>query len=253
MGRGFGITANTDTTVAANIARLVEEWGYSTIWTNDSVTSGDGIEVAAAMGKATSSIRIGIGVIPIDARPPALLALLVKETEIPFDRMVVGIGAGFSERPVAAVRAAVAELRRLLGAGAKIGVAAMGPKMCAAGGQIADLVLLNWMTPDRIRWARQIINRAGSPEVAAYIRSALGPNAAEVIAQEAGRYSMLPHYRRHFEAMGIQPGDVGIAIEDPSFAGDLLRPYEEVLDEAVVRALSGSPEEALEIARIAAP
>jgi hypothetical protein len=92
---------------------------------------------------------------------------------------------------------------------------------------------------------------AGSPS---YVRVAIGPDAAERLAVEAGRYERLPQYARARDAMGIELASVGIATADPAAVAPALAAYREVLDETVVRALPLPNDAAgvLEIARAAA-
>lgn len=253
MARGFGIAAATDPVLVEAVARLVEELGYSTVWTNDNPMA-DGMEVAARMVAATTRIRVGIGVMPIDTRPPPNIASRLGELELPLERVVIGLGSGFSPSPLKAVKAAADELRALVGESATIGLAAMGPRMCELAGRMADLVLLNWMTPERAGWARGMIGKAGRrPQVAAYVRCAIGPGAANRINEEVARYARLPHYRRHFDEMAAS-APIGAPIQDEE-RDHGLDAYDRVLDETVVRALPdpGNPKEILDIARIAAP
>jgi alkanesulfonate monooxygenase SsuD/methylene tetrahydromethanopterin reductase-like flavin-dependent oxidoreductase (luciferase family) len=250
--RAFGIAAMNDEAAVARIATTVEHLGYSTFWTNDTPAA-DGVVVAAQAQEATSSIRIAIGVVAIDRRPPRELAKSLDRLDP--RRVVVGIGAGFSDRPIASVVRAVKELRNLL-PDFKIALAAMGPQMCRAAGRLADVVLLNWMTPERITWARKRIKEgeASRPkdtqpvEVASYIRASVASNDGGLIAEEAARYMAMPHYQRHFEAMGADLTSLGVVLDGD---GSGLTPYEEVLDESVVRALPRSASDIDGILRIA--
>lgn len=214
------------------------------------------------MARATTSIRVGVGVVACDRTPPRDLAARVEALDIPRERFVLGIGSGFSRDPLGAARAAIEELRASVGEAVTICLAAMGPGMCRLAGEAADLVLLNWMTPERIVWARRRISEgarrrpAGPPptEVAAYVRVGVGEGAEERLAEEAARYAALPHYARHFEAMAADPGSVGVGGAGGEVR-DALAPYERVLDECVVRALPASDdhEAILAVARAAAP
>ncbi|MGH2769985.1 MAG: LLM class flavin-dependent oxidoreductase, partial [Actinomycetota bacterium] len=194
--RGFGISATRDLRQACEIARAVQGLGYRTVWTND-LPGADGLVVAKAMADATSTIRIGVGAVPCDRRAPSELASRLSSLSIPPDRLVLIVGAGFSARPLEAVADALAHLRDRNGDALTLGVAAMGPRMCRLGGRLGDVVLLNWMTPERLAWAREKIDqgaRARPPdlppvEVAAYVRAAIGPGASHLIAEEAGRYA----------------------------------------------------------------
>ena len=254
MNRAFGITATDDRKGAEAVAVAAEDAGYSAIWTNDGVA--DGVATASWMAEATSRIGVGIGVVACDRMPARDLAEKIKAVALPLDRCVIGIGSGFSSKPIADIRAAVGMLRSTFGDDITIAVAAMGPRMCRLAGEISDVVLLNWMTPERIVWARRRISdaagRTSNPRVASYVRVATGPGAAGRIADEANRYASIPHYAAHFAAMGTTPGEVGIA-GDSGELETALKEYEEVLDELVVRGVpaSGDVQSTLEIVRAA--
>ena len=183
-----------------------------------------------------------------DRRPPAGVAKQLLAASLPLERLVLVVGSGGSGS-VEVVRRAVTELRDSLGGGVALGVAAMGPRMCRLGGEIADLVLLNWMTPERIVWARRQVRqgaaaraaglRASEPELASYIRVSLGHGAALRVGAEAARYGAMPAYAQNFSAMGV--ASVGIAASDASQALAMVEPYEEVLDEAIVRPIVKMP------------
>jgi len=245
--------ATPDLELAGTVAGSAEELGYASVWTNDA-PPGDGIEVAGAMLAATKVIRVGIGAVPCDRRPAAGVAKQVAAAGMPLERLVLVVGSGGSGS-VGAVRAAVTELREALGPEASLCVAAMGPRMCRLGGEIADLVLLNWMNPERIVWARGEVRegatrrpgglRAAEPELASYIRVSLGEGAALRVGAEAARYAAMPAYAKNFAAMGV--ASVGIAGPDPARASGMIERYLEVLDEAIVRPIvrvptSASPE-----------
>jgi alkanesulfonate monooxygenase SsuD/methylene tetrahydromethanopterin reductase-like flavin-dependent oxidoreductase (luciferase family) len=256
----FGIPATGDRQRAARIGLEVERLGFSTIWSND-LPHASGLATAEYIAGATSAIRIAVGVLPCDRNLPPQVAMEIRKLALPLDRLVVGIGAGSSKNPIQAVRDSVDQLRDDFGPTLTIGVGAMGPKMCRLAGEVADLVLLNWMTPERVAWARRRIQagstRAGRgqpPEVAGYVRTAMGKGAIERIRSEAQRYYAMPAYRRHFDAMGEQLRSVGINADDEDLPSRLTE-YGEVLDEVVIRALpeSDSLESTLAVAKAIAP
>jgi alkanesulfonate monooxygenase SsuD/methylene tetrahydromethanopterin reductase-like flavin-dependent oxidoreductase (luciferase family) len=239
--------ATPDLELAATVGASAEELGCSSVWTNDA-PPGDGLEVAGAMLAATKAIRVGIGAVACDRRPPADVANQLLAASLPLERLVLVVGSGAS-RSVDLVRRAVNELRDRLGDAISLGVAAMGPHMCRLGGELADLVLLNWMSPERIVWARRQVRegaadraaglRAPEPELASYIRVSLGQGAALRVGAEAARYGTMPAYAQNFSAMGL--ASVGIAATDPLLARAMLEPYEEVLDEAILRPIVKVP------------
>ena len=260
MSRGFAIPATGDLERAQQIAARVEQLGFSSIWSNDT-PGADGIVTAAAMADATERIRVGVGVVAVDRRPPEEIESQVRELEIPLDRLVLGVGAGSSRTPIRTVREAVADLRNLLGPEPRIAVAAMGPQMCRLAGAVADTVLLNWMVPERIVWAKAKVAegaaRAGRddlPQTACYVRCAIGEGAVDRVAKEAAKYNGYPAYTRHFNAMGVPLGSVGVTGEADGFTSRLAD-YDRVLEEVVVRALpaSESVTSTLAVAEASAP
>lgn len=260
MSRGFGIPATPDPARAQSIAAEIETLGYTTVWTNDT-PGADGVLTARHMLEATEIMRVGIGVIACDRRMPADIAHALKSWGIPLDRLILGLGAGSSSRPLKTVQEAVETLRGELGAGLTLAVAAMGPQICRLAGELADLVLFNWMLPERIVWAGKQVCRGEARrdnlahvERVAYVRVALGPEGRELVRSEAARYSRYPAYGRHFEAMGASLDRVGVA-EEPSQIHPALAAYDSVLDETVVRALPArdSVESTLAVGRAAAP
>lgn len=260
MSRAFAIPATDDAGFARRVASGVEELGFSAIWSNDTPAA-DGIWTAAQMADATEQITVGVGVVAADRRPPSLIVAAIRELQIPLDRLVIGVGSGRSSAPLATVRNAVAELRQSLGPEARVAVAAMGPQMCRLAAEVADTVLLNWMVPERIRWAAQKVSdgarRAGRPEpprLAAYVRAALGPGARERVGREAHKYNHSPAYSRHFRAMGVPLDSVGLAEHDGAGFAPLVD-YDKVLDEVVIRALpeTGTVASTLAVAARSAP
>jgi alkanesulfonate monooxygenase SsuD/methylene tetrahydromethanopterin reductase-like flavin-dependent oxidoreductase (luciferase family) len=260
MPRGFGIPATTDAARARRVAAECERLGYASIWSND-VPNADGIRTAAYMAEATDALRVGVGVVPFDRRPAREVVRLLDQVAMPLDRLLLGVGAGQSSKPLHTVKEAVSRLRDEVGPELTIAVAAMGPRMCRLAGRIADLVLLNWMLPGRIEWALGHVaagqakrEAPGSVAKAAYIRVALEPGATNRLAAEAARYNRMPAYRAHFAAMGAPPASVGVAAR-PAEIAERLGAYDRVLDEAIVRALPAldTVEDTLAVAEAGAP
>jgi alkanesulfonate monooxygenase SsuD/methylene tetrahydromethanopterin reductase-like flavin-dependent oxidoreductase (luciferase family) len=270
--QGFGVAATVPHDVLRELAGELRRLGYDDAWSNDlgAGSNGDGLAALTALGgnrgagTDATGLRLGLGVAALDRRSPGVLADSVEAYGLTGHELLLGVGAGFSSSPLRIVREGIAELRELLaGSGSvRIGIAAMGPRMCRLGGETADFVLLNWMTPERIRWARRHMEEGArdagrdpaSVGVAAYVRVAVGSDAAERLAAESARYASMPHYGRHFKAMHVEPASVGIAAQDPADVTTRLAPYRETLDTLVIRGLPNEPTLAahLEIARAAA-
>ena len=257
---GFGMTARPDPH-AAELARLgerVEQLGYDELWANDG-RRGSGLATLAASAGSRPRLDLCVGVVPLSERSPASIAAEVSALALPTERLVLGVGTG-SGSSLAVVRGAIGELRDLL-PGVRLAVSALGPRMCFLGGQVADLVLLNWAFPERIAWARERIAEGAavagrpSPRVACYVRVAIGPGARERLEEEGARYGGRPRpYARLFDEQEVAlRGVPGIAAADPAEVPALLAPYVEALDNCVVRALPAgdAPEDWLAIAEAA--
>jgi alkanesulfonate monooxygenase SsuD/methylene tetrahydromethanopterin reductase-like flavin-dependent oxidoreductase (luciferase family) len=259
--RGFGVAAGLDPEVAAELARRCEGLGYRSMWSNDH-PGASGLETAAFFHEAAPAVDVGVAVLALDRHDPESIAATADEEGLDPGRLWIGIGAGFTKRPLDVMRKGLTELRAVLPAPARIAVAAMGPKMCALAGAEADGVFLNWMTPEHAAWARervqegaQAADRKVLPPIFSYVRVAVGDDAAERLLKEESFYRQLHQgYIRHFETLGAEPGTVGIAARNPADVPALLAPFEEAIDHVVVRALASANVEALgAVAEAAAP
>ncbi len=158
------------------------------------------------------------------------------------------------------MRESLPELREQL-PGVRLVLAAMGPKMCALGGAEFDGVFFNWMTPEFAAGAREKVEagarEAGreTPPIFGYVRTAVGPDAAERLAKEESFYRDLHKgYRDHFDRLGEPEGTVGVAAADRDEAQAALAAYEGPLDTVVVRGLASAKVEAMTaVAAAAAP
>jgi alkanesulfonate monooxygenase SsuD/methylene tetrahydromethanopterin reductase-like flavin-dependent oxidoreductase (luciferase family) len=245
---GFGITAQRDPAEVgvAPLAAGLEALGYDELWANDG-RRGSGLATLAEAARTTERIDLCLGVAPLSDKAAVAIAAEVEQLKLPHARLVLGVGTG-SGKSLAAVRDAVAELRRLL-PDVRLGIAALGPRMCALGGEVADVVLLNWSFPDRIAWSRERISEGATaagrpmPRVAGYVRVAIGEDAPARLAAEGQRYRERPRpYTRLFDAQdAAERGVPGVAALDPTDVPSLLAPYRNALDNCVVRALTPEP------------
>lgn len=236
--RGFGIAAATLSSLIAPLAVAAEANGFDTFWVNDTPGS-DGFEGLRRAAEVTSTIRLGVGVIPIDRRSPDSIVDAISEKGLPRDRLIVGIGAGAElYGSLDNVRGAVHIIRGE--AGVPVAVGALGPKMVALAAEEADAVLLNWLTPRQAKFsAQEIRSRQGEGhhcEVIAYVRVAL-PDGFEQLAGEGDRYAAIPQYARHFSRMHAQPlATCAYGTRDKIQRG--LSAFDVEVDETVVRAVS---------------
>ena len=256
--RGLGISAGLDAGLARDLAMECERLGYHSLWSNDEPNS-PGLQTLAHFFSAAPQLELGVGVLPVDRHQPAQIVAEIDRLGLDPERLWIGLGAGQLRSPIRIIEHAVAELRELLPEQTRVVVAAMRPQLCRIGGAIADGVLLNWMPPGRAAQARHWVQegahsaRRMTPVVASYIRVAFGPGASQRLRNEEDRYRHKNEgHRRHFEAMRVAPGSVGVAGSTRSEVLAGLESYHDVLDLAIARILPASDADLLEVAAVAA-
>jgi alkanesulfonate monooxygenase SsuD/methylene tetrahydromethanopterin reductase-like flavin-dependent oxidoreductase (luciferase family) len=258
MSRGFGVAAGLDPEVAGPLASRCEELGYGSLWSNDH-PGAKGLETLAAFAANASGVELGVAVIALDRQGPDEIAADIERFGLDRSRLWLGVGAGFSAKPLTQMREALPGLREKL-AGVRLVLAAMGPKMCALAGAEFDGAFFNWMTPSFAARARERVlagaDDAGRepPPVFGYVRAAVGEDADERLAKEEAFYRDLHDgYRNHFARLGEPAGTVGVAAADREQAQAELSAYQS-LDTVVVRGLASATVEAMTaLAEAAAP
>jgi alkanesulfonate monooxygenase SsuD/methylene tetrahydromethanopterin reductase-like flavin-dependent oxidoreductase (luciferase family) len=258
--RGLGVNAGLEAGVAARLAAACDRLGYVSLWSNDE-PGAPGLETLAAFAAGAPRMELGVGVLPLDRHRPEAIAKAVARLGLDPGKLWVGVGSGSIRPQVDIVRRSVSRLRELLPRGTRIVVAAMRPRLCRLGGAVADGVLLNWMLPEHVdrarRWVLEGADEAGRPPpvVASYVRVAVGPGATERLREAEAFYRTVNEdHRRHFEAMGVPLGSVGVVGAARSDVRDALAPYQAALELPIVRVLADRNETALEaVARAAAP
>jgi alkanesulfonate monooxygenase SsuD/methylene tetrahydromethanopterin reductase-like flavin-dependent oxidoreductase (luciferase family) len=259
VSRGFGVAAGLDPEVARPLAARCAELGYDSMWSNDH-PGAKGLETLAEFAAAAPALDLGVAVIALDRTPPQTIAADIERLGIDPARLWLGVGAGFSKKPLTKMGESLPQLREVL-PGVRLVLAAMGPKMCALAGAEFDGVFFNWMTPGFAAGAREQVEAGAraaareTPPVFGYVRTAVGPDAAERLAKEESFYRDLHKgYRDHFDRLGEPEGTVGVAAADRDQAQALLAAYEGPLDTIVVRGLASATVEAMTaVAAAAAP
>ena len=258
MSRGFGVAAGLKPDVAQPLAARCQELGYSSMWSNDH-PGAKGLETLAEFAKTADAVDLGVAVIALDRQALGEIAADVERLGLEPERLWVGVGAGFSDKPLSTMRDAVPKLREAL-PGVRLALAAMGPKMCGLAGAAFDGAFFNWMTPEFAAEARENVEAGARtaerevPHVFGYVRTAVGGDATERLAKEEGFYRDLHDgYRKHFARLGEPEGTVGVAAADPTEAQTKLAEYR-ALDTVVVRGLaSATVESMVALAEAAAP
>lgn len=241
-------------------AETAERVGVDELWLWEDCFDHGGVATAAAALAWTERLRVGIGVLPVPLRNPALAAMEAATLARLFPgRVSVGFGHGVldwmgqvgarAESPMTLLREYLTALRALLdGAevtasgryvqlgGVRLGrpspglalhVAATGPKTVALAGELGDgLVLTSSRTPEQIRAAVETFTaaRSGRPgRVTAYLLTDdVADGGASVAASVAASV-------RELAAAGVD----AVVLESPAdtdpiafarFAGEQVRP-----------------------------
>ncbi|HET8863953.1 MAG TPA: LLM class flavin-dependent oxidoreductase, partial [Solirubrobacterales bacterium] len=127
MPRGFGVAAGLDPDVARPLAARCAELGYDSMWSNDH-PGAKGLETLAEFAAAAPEVDLGVAVIALDRQSPDQIASEIDRLGIDRGRLWLGLGAGFTEKPLTTMREALPALRNAL-PGVRLVLAAMGPKM----------------------------------------------------------------------------------------------------------------------------
>jgi alkanesulfonate monooxygenase SsuD/methylene tetrahydromethanopterin reductase-like flavin-dependent oxidoreductase (luciferase family) len=252
------------------LVRTAEETGYVAAFVPE-IAAREAFSALTAFADDSSKIALGTGVVTMWARTPTTTAMAAATVQERSEgRFVLGLGSG---TPPAGVEpnAQLERLRRYVGsvrtllagdplpaddpfgqAGFQLALqpppgpppvwlGALGDRALLTARDIADGVILNWCTPERVKAARGLVGE--SLTVAVYVRACLG--VGERVAMEALRaitaqYSAIPHYRRQLERMGL--GEEAAAAADAFAAGDRAG-----VPESLVRALTvmGDRDEAM--------
>jgi probable F420-dependent oxidoreductase len=193
---------------SVDLCARAETLGYTDVWSAEA-NGTDGFSPLAAVAVRTGKVRLGVGVIPVYTRPPALTAMSAAGLQqLSGGRFALGVGASTPAivaawmgedyaQPVERVREYVQVLRDLLsgrkvdhtgpgyrvrgfrlgidpGGTVPIHIAALGPRMCRLAGAVADGVVFFLMTPEGVADALGHV-RAGAEE------AGRDPNAIDAI------------------------------------------------------------------------
>jgi alkanesulfonate monooxygenase SsuD/methylene tetrahydromethanopterin reductase-like flavin-dependent oxidoreductase (luciferase family) len=221
----------------AALAREGERLGYEALFLPE-VGARDVLVALGALAGETSRLTLASGIVPMTSRSPNILAMAAATLhERSSGRFVLGLGTGPAvPGALARLRELVRSLRRLFsgetveldGRQLRLGleletpppiwISALGPKAVSLAGEVADGVLLNWCTPERVARARHEIvagaQRTGRDPaaitIAAYVRGCFDEAASDderltALKAVAGEYASYPAYARQFAAMGLGP------------------------------------------------
>jgi alkanesulfonate monooxygenase SsuD/methylene tetrahydromethanopterin reductase-like flavin-dependent oxidoreductase (luciferase family) len=225
------------------VVLTAEETGYEAVFVPE-IAGREAFSTLTGFALSSSRIRLGSGVVTVRSRSPVATAMAAATVQdVSGGRFVLGIGAGSATGqtgepgPAELVARYVGLVRRILegrpvdadevfGTPAfrldlpaaspppPIWLGALGDRMVGVAGAVADGVLMNWCTPERVAAARRVLSRGAERggrdpaqlTLAVYVRACLGQAedvAMSALKEMAGRYAAMPHYRRQFELMGL--------------------------------------------------
>ena len=188
----FSLRLNNDLTVPefTELAAAADEAGFDQVWISHDLFWRSAPVLVAAAAAATRRVRLGIGIMnPFSSHPAELAMHAATLQELSGGRFLLGIGAGAEEflawagvprtRPLRAAREAILACRALLerdspassgwqpeahlrwaGPPVPIYLGAMGPRMLALGGEVADGVLGLSFPPERAASSAAIVHAA---------------------------------------------------------------------------------------------
>jgi alkanesulfonate monooxygenase SsuD/methylene tetrahydromethanopterin reductase-like flavin-dependent oxidoreductase (luciferase family) len=217
------------------IVGTAELTGYTTLFLPE-VGARETFATLAALAGRTSTLGLATGVVTTVARKASVTAMAAATIhDVSGGRMVLGLGTGPSgPGALDRLRSYVLDVRTLFDGGSveeerrgapfrlglaverriPVWIAALGPRAVALGGELADGVILNWCTPERVAEARRSIEGAARAAgrgprdvtIAVYVRAVVGQepeHAMPALAAAAAAYASYPAYARQFDAMGL--------------------------------------------------
>lgn len=232
---------------------LAEETGYEAMFVPDHGVW-DPFTLLGSFAQRTSRLRLATGVVTMTSRSPEVVGAAASTLDrLSGGRAILGLGSG-GERRIERLDSYLDDLEDHRPEDVPLYLAALGDRMVQVAAGRAHGVLLNWCTPERVKRAREEIERTtrsvidvahGSRvvTVAVYVRACLGhedEHALAALREAVGMYVAIPAYRRQLEAEGL--GDQASAAAEAAGRGDPSAVPEELVDALCVR---GGRDEAL--------
>jgi probable F420-dependent oxidoreductase len=233
-------TLGTDLSIDA--AKEADALGYSSLWVAEA-NAAESMSLLGAISQVAPHIGLGTGVVALQLRTPPLHAMAAATLQqLAGDRDVflgVGIsspavagqwhGAGYTDRPIAQVREFLTLLRECLSGETvtfegdfytvkrfrlgvrlgerrpKIALAALNKQMLRLGGELADVVLLNYLPASLVPWCVERIREGGNAEVYAYVHCGVTDRDryADLARKDLLNYAVVDAYATQFERAGF--------------------------------------------------
>lgn len=263
---------------ALETARQAAELGYRSFWTAET-TGPEAFSLLAAAGTVAPGMDLGTGVLALQLRtaPLAAMGAATLSALDPGRDVLLGVGisspvvtrrwhgAPYGDKPLGHVREYVELVRACLSGekvtthgdvfdvsgfrlGIRLGdrrpriiVGALGPRMLALAGEVADGVLLNYLPATHVAWSVEQVRAgeraAGRPEgsctVYAYVHIGVcdREQGAESARKDLFSYAVVDAYAENFTRAGY--GEAVREVRDRHAAGDRAGALAAVSDEMV--------------------
>jgi alkanesulfonate monooxygenase SsuD/methylene tetrahydromethanopterin reductase-like flavin-dependent oxidoreductase (luciferase family) len=237
--RGFGIDASVSPDIAVEVARMAEDSGYTSFWVNGSPHDKALVIVERAL--AATDLNVGVGVFPLPRISAEEIIDELESRKLPQARIWLGVGSNRSPGALKEVRQAAGLLRTETEV--IVSTAAVGSRMMALAGEVADAVILTWSLVPEVERVRPILADAAraagreAPTIVSYVRCALLPGAQEALEERASFYEGIPHYGKVFARHGVSAAETVVAgySREDLLAG--IAREEEAIDVSVIRAI----------------
>ncbi|WP_135452687.1 TIGR03620 family F420-dependent LLM class oxidoreductase [Mycobacterium sp. DL99] len=193
-----------DAAVVADEARHAEDLGFSTLW-----RSGN-LPMLAAAVRATTSIPVATGIIPVVRVPAAEVIATYTELrrEHP-DRFLVGLGGAHGPRPMATLNAYLDELDAADITADRRVLAALGPNMLALARERAGGAYPYLVTPSYVTAARSALGPDRMLTVLLMVMPVTDRETARRAAAEPLRFlTSQGGYRRNLIRQGFTATDI---------------------------------------------
>lgn len=228
---------------AVEAAQQAASLGYRSFWTPET-TGPEAFSLLGAVGAAAPSLDLGTGVLALQLRTPAVVAMAGATLQAlhPERDILLGVGisspvvteqwhgAPYGDRPLARVREYVALVRACLSGepvtfegdfyqvrkfrlGVRLGerrpkiiVAALNPAMLRLAGEVADGVLLNYLPASHVPWSVEQVRAGGDATIYGYVHVGVcdRADALEPARRDLFSYAVVDAYARNFARAGFE-------------------------------------------------
>ncbi|CAN5683373.1 LLM class F420-dependent oxidoreductase [soil metagenome] len=257
LGFTFASLMSLGPELALETAGQARHLGYRSFWTAET-TGPEAFSLLAAAGAAAPGLDLGTGVLALQLRTPMVAAMGAATLQAlhPDVDIILGVGisspvvtqrwhgAPYGSHPLAQVREYVTLVKACLSGekvdfggdfyrvkgfrlGLRLGerkpkvvVGALGPKMLALAGEVADGVLLNYLPATHVPWSIEQVRSGGDAEIYAYVHAGVGDReqALDKARRDLFSYAVVDSYADNFTRAGFGPEVV--AIRAAHAAGD---------------------------------